>query len=227
MASLQALGQPLLIADIHVMPQPGSHANRWRRRTPREPDAAQSYTRDSAELLEKKKAIMLELRALDQQQAKRGGEGVGVPGLDLFAKREALQQELVELDGRIKALHEQVAQMQVHMPQMQMAPSLLAEQCLTAAAQLVKDAWGAREGELPPDASPVEVERLQELVGGCLGVLFSLHDTGRRPPQDVQQVLQHVLQRVKPLSAASIPEYHSIEATLKMIILSSVVPPTY
>ena len=106
--------------------------------------------------------------------------------------------------------------------QMQMAPSLLAEQCLTAAAQLVQDAWAPRAQELPTEASDSEVRRLQEVVAGCLGVLFSLHDTGRRPPQDVQHVLQHVLQRVKPLSAASTPEYNAIEATLKLIVMNSV-----
>jgi len=216
----QGLGQPLLIDDVNVMPQPGAHANRWRRRTPREPDAASSYTRDSAELLEKKKAIVIELRAAVEQTAKIKSEGGEVPD-KLSLQRETLQHDLVELDERIKALHEQVAQMQVYMPTMLLAPNLLAEQCLAAAAQLVNDQWTPKASDIPKEANEAEVARLQELVSGCLGVLFGLHDTGRRPQPDVQQVLQHILQKVKPLSALSAPEFHGIEATIKMIVASN------
>jgi len=212
----QMLGQPLLINDTHVMPQPGMHANRWRRRTPREPDVSQSYSKDSAELMERKKAVVLELRAVLEHINKMTASGEAITE-EIELKRDTLQQDLTDIEDHLKSLHEQVAQMQVHMPSMQLTPNLLAEQCLAAAEQLTKDAWASHIGEIPESTSQAEVERMQELLSGCLSVLFALHDTGRRPPVDVQQVLHHVLQRVRPLSGLSAPEFHNIEATLKVI----------
>jgi len=124
-----------------------------------------------------------------------------------------LQVQLADTEEMLKALHEHVAQMQVKIPTIQLAPKLLADQCLAAARSLVKDAWNHSDGNV----DKAEAEAIQELISGCLGVLFGLHDTGSRSPTDVKEVMDHVLQRIKPLKPLCGAEFNNIESVLNII----------
>ena len=181
----------------------------WRRRHPREPDQVQGYTQEAAELTEKRQGLLQELTG-----ARDHGEGSA-------GRLKELEQELVAVDEQLRALHAHVAQMQRHLPNQQLQPTLLAEQCLAAARQLVGEEWQKREGTLPEGHRPGEVAVVQELLAGCLAVLFGLHDTARRPVPEVHQVMQRVMAKVKPEAASSMSEYYQIDALAQAMVLAS------
>jgi len=194
-----------LIEDVHVMAMTGSPPSIWRRKQPREgADQAQGYTREAQELAEKKQAVLHELSAAIEPE-----------------KRGALEQEAGALEEQLRALHAHVAQMQRHMPNQQLAPSLLAEQCLAAARQLVGEEWAKQEAPVPEGATRGDVSEVQELLAGCLASLFGLHDTARRPLLDIQQVLNHVLAKVKPSDPNIMPEYMQIDAVVNAMASTS------
>jgi len=209
----QALGQPALIDDIHVMSQVGAAINTWRRRHPaRENEHAAAYNADSSELTERRNALNDEIRELSEEMQTIQAEGQ-MPPEAMQNKCNELQVQLADTEEMLKALHEHVAQMQVKIPTIQLAPKLLADQCLAAARSLVKDAWNHSDGNV----DKAEAEAIQELISGCLGVLFGLHDTGSRSPTDVKEVMDHVLQRIKPLKPLCGAEFNNIESVLNII----------